>query len=363
MLRNARHVPAARVDERDTMFARAARRPGTPAYEDYYSRHPDLRALDDRLRALPALCEPGGLHHHPAICGEAERHFARIPAFEPDPQLVASEARRLAQAGAPAEVIAALARRLGAVAVGFTRVEQAFVYAFRGRHDANYGEPIVHELPHALVFLVEMDHAAMQRSPRAEVIRESARQYYRGAVISRTLAAVLERCGHRARSHHDAHYDVILPPLAVQAGLGELGRNNILVADRYGSRVRIGAVTTDLALPAGAPVDLGVADFCEICRKCADNCPSRALSLGGRESVRGVSKWPTDVERCYGYWRRVGTDCGICMACCPFSHKSNALHGVVRRLVRRSRRAARIALWCDDLVYGRKWNRRRLRWL
>jgi hypothetical protein len=33
-------TPSERVDERDTMFARAARRPGTAAYEDYYARRP-----------------------------------------------------------------------------------------------------------------------------------------------------------------------------------------------------------------------------------------------------------------------------------------------------------------------------------
>ena len=101
-------------------------------------------------------------------------------------------------------------------------------------------------------------------------------------------------------------------------------------------RVRIGAVTTDRPLVAAAPVSLGAARFCERCRKCAECCPSHALSTGARETVRGVPKWPTDVERCYAYWRLVGTDCGICMATCPFSHPDTWWHNAVRAVIRRA---------------------------
>jgi len=190
------------------------------------------------------------------------------------------------------------------------------------------------------------------------VIRESARQYYRAAVIGKTLAAVLRELGYAAKPHFDAHYDVILPPLAVHAGLGELGRNNMLIADRHGSRVRIGAVTTDVPLTYDAPVSLGVREFCEACRKCAQSCPPRALSDGERVAVRGVWKWPTRVEQCYGYWRHLGTDCGICMAGCPFSHRNNAFHGTVRWLIKHMPWLAPLAVRADDLVYGRHWHGR-----
>jgi epoxyqueuosine reductase QueG len=184
---------------------------------------------------------------------------------------------------------------------------------------------------------------------------ESARQYHRAAGIAFTVAAVLHTLDEEAKPHYDAHYDVILPPLAVAAGLGELGRNNILVADRFGSRVRIGAVTTRLPLRLDRPVELGVRRFCGICRKCAENCPSGALSCDGPVEVRGVSKWPTRVERCYAYWRAVGTDCGICMACCPFSHRDNAFHNLIRWVVRNVPPAHRLLKALDDLVYGRRW--------
>lgn len=343
------------VDERDTMFARAARRPGTPAYEDYYARRPDLRAVDDRLRRMPGLLQPGGRLFHPELSPAADRLFDAVADAVADDAAVAAWRDRLEAAADPGALIRTMVRELGAVAVGFARLDPVFVYSAKGRRDRDYGRAV--ELDHraAVVFLVEMDFDAMRRSPMVEATVESARQYRRAAEIAKTAAAVLEARGHSAKAHFDACYDVILPPLAVQAGLGELGRNNILIADRYGSRVRIGAVTTDLPLACDAPVSLGADHFCTLCRKCADNCPSAALSSGDKECVRGVPKWPTQVERCYAYWRVTGTDCGVCMAVCPFSHRNNRFHNLVRAAIRRFEWCHPLALWCDDLLYGRRW--------
>lgn len=344
-----------RVDERDTMFARMAREPGTACYADYYGRRPDLKAIDDRLRRLPPLLAPGGRHYDPHVCGEAADFFARIDTIVPSAAVIGEWSARLAAGAEPAAVLKALARQLGSVAAGCTELDCRFVYTHKGRFDGDYGRKV--DLPHrsALVFLVEMDVSEMRQAPRAPAIRESARQYYRAAMIARTIEAALLACGHRARAHYDAHYDVILPPLAVAAGLGEVGRNNILVADRFGSRVRIGAVTTDLALSPDGPVSLGVDRFCASCRKCAENCPSGALTSGPKEMIQGTPKWPTDTARCYASWRAMGTDCGICMAVCPFSHRDTVFHALVRRAVRLLPAAAPLLRACDDLVYGAGW--------
>jgi ferredoxin len=344
-----------RFDERDTIFARMARRPGTPPYEDYYSRRPELKRGDDRIRSMPRLCQPGGRYYHPEISTRADQYFEDITEIVPDASLVAKWKAKMEKYSSSTATVKEMVLALGAVAVGCTSVREEFIYTHKGRLDGDYGHETRLDHPSIIVFLVEMGFRDMQRAPRAETIRESARQYYRAAYISKTVAAVLEGCGYRAKSHHDAHYDVILPPLAVQAGLGELGRNNILIADRFGSRVRVGGVTTDSPLDYDEPIDLGADHFCTICRKCADNCPSRALTTGEKENIRGVMKWPTHVERCYSYWRTVGTDCGICMAVCPFSHKDNRFHNLVRWMVRSGRCTHRPALFFNDLIYGRKW--------
>ncbi len=347
--------PAARVDERDTMFARAARKPATPAYLEYYGRHPARRDEDDRLRAMPALLEPGGRAFDGAVAAGARDWFARIDTWTPGPD-AAALAGTLAGAADLTGALKAAAMSLGAVAAGCCELDPMWAYSHKGRFDEDYGRQVdAARHPSALVFLVEMDHAAMRAAPGAPVIRESARQYYRAAVIARTIAAALGRAGVDALAHYDAHYDYVLPPMAVAAGLGELGRHNLLIADRVGTRVRIGAVTTEAPLRADRRRSLGVQAFCERCRKCADNCPPRALSAAAPVMVNGVEKWPTGVERCYRYWRLMGTDCGICMAVCPFSHPDNAFHSLVRRLVRALPGLAPAFVLADDLIYGRAW--------
>jgi reductive dehalogenase len=344
-----------RVDERDTMFARMARRPGTFPYREYYCRRPELQRGDDRIRAMTPLLAPGARHYNPLLSAEADRLFDEIEHLKPDRSVVEEWAGRLRVSSDRDRTVRELPLALGAVAAGVAPLDPGWIYNHKGRLDDDYSRPVTLDHPRAVVFLVEMDHRAMQQAPRARAIVESARQYHRAAGIAFTVAAVLHTLDEEAKPHYDAHYDVILPPLAVAAGLGELGRNNILVADRFGSRVRIGAVTTRLPLRLDRPVELGVRRFCGICRKCAENCPSGALSCDGPVEVRGVSKWPTRVERCYAYWRAVGTDCGICMACCPFSHRDNAFHNLIRWVVRNVPPAHRLLKALDDLVYGRRW--------
>lgn len=113
------------------------------------------------------------------------------------------------------------------------------------------------------------------------------------------------------------NYQVILPPVAVDAGLGELARHGIVITEEYGSAIKIAAVTTDMPLVNDKPVDLGVDEFCRECRLCAEYRPVSAIPKAEKTAVRGVRKWKINDTACYSYWRRVGTDCGICLAVCP----------------------------------------------
>lgn len=351
-------IPDARVDERDTMFSRAALEPGTPAYAAYYEGRPALREKDDALRALPPLLAPGSTFFRPEVMAEARAHFEAIGTLEPDEAWVRAHLEVLRAAPDVSRALKAAALELGAIEAGWAPLEPAFVYSHKGRFPGEHGRPIPLEHSHALVFLVEMDWQEMQQAPKAPALRESAKQYRRAAFIGLHLEALLKSCGRQARQHYDAHYEVLLPPLAVLAGLGEVGRNNILIAGRSGSRVRIGCVTTDFPATPDRPVDLGVQAFCEVCRKCSENCPSKALEPGGKRRVLGVEKWPTEVERCYRYWRQVGTDCGICMAVCPFSHRDVPWHNLVRWMVRTLPWAHGLLVWGDAILYGRKWRSR-----
>jgi len=141
--------------------------------------------------------------------------------------------------------------------------------------------------------------------------------------------------------------------VARDAGLGEIGRMGLLMTPDLGPRVRLGVVTTDLPLvadPAGYSAPM--LDFCRICKKCADNCPVRAIPTGDREEIDGALRWRIDQEVCYRYWCLTGTDCARCMAICPYSYPDTPMHNMVRWATRHSGAARRGVIWLDRLFYG-----------
>jgi ferredoxin len=119
--------------------------------------------------------------------------------------------------------------------------------------------------------------------------------------------------------------------------------------------VRIGVVTTDLPLLTDSRItDSAMIAFCESCKKCADVCPSNAIPFDGRKDINGVYRWQIDQEACYTLWCKLGTDCGRCMAVCPYSHPHSLMHNMVRQGIKNSSLFSKLALWMDDFFYGRK---------
>lgn len=69
------------------------------------------------------------------------------------------------------------------------------------------------------------------------------------------------------------------------------------------------------------------------------------------------------MESCFQIWLKSGTDCGLCIAVCPYPNPDTHLHRHVRRLARRNTLARRLILKMDDLFYFRKpWHTRKPAW-
>jgi len=195
----------------------------------------------------------------------------------------------------------------------------------------------------------------VEQAPDIAITEEAARKYLDAANISISLARNIRSMGYPARAHiSDSNYQIMLPPVAVDAGLGEVSRMGYLIAKKFGPRVRLGGVTTDLPLIVDKPIVFGVQDFCEVCKKCSENCPSKAIPYNDKTIVRGVEKWELNIEQCLRYWRLVGTDCGLCMKICPYSHPPTFVHNIVRKGIEKSAVARRLSIWGDDLFYGRR---------
>jgi epoxyqueuosine reductase QueG len=122
----------------------------------------------------------------------------------------------------------------------------------------------------------------------------------------------------------------------------------------FGPRVRLGAVTTNLPLVPDKPVDIGVEDFCVICKKCATCCPSQSIPSDEQTVVNGTLRWKLNEETCFDYWAKIGTDCNVCMRVCPWSHARTFPHKLIVELVSRNRRSRRVFNVMEDVFYGRR---------
>jgi epoxyqueuosine reductase len=104
---------------------------------------------------------------------------------------------------------------------------------------------------------------------------------------------------------HLSHKEV-----ARRAGLGWIGRNNLLVTPERGSRVRLVTVLTDLPLATGKPLERDCGD----CRDCLEVCPAGA-----------IKEAPADFDhrRCYEQLKVFKNSlnlghyiCGVCVKAC-----------------------------------------------
>jgi ferredoxin len=244
--------------------------------------------------------------------------------------------------------------KLGALDIGFTELKSHHKYSHIGRGGA-YGNPVDLDHEFAIAFTVEMNHESLRYNPKGPVVMESAQQYLNAGQIAVQLAQFLRNLGFDARAHIDANYRLICPIVAQDAGLGVIGRMGLLMTPRFGPRVRIGVVTTNLKLPLGnKQPDFSVLHFCEVCKKCAHNCPSQAISFKSLKKTKQPKPWSINHEKCFTYWCKVGTDCGRCVSVCPYSHPNNALHNTTRWFISRNPINRVLALKLDDFFYGKK---------
>ena len=123
--------------------------------------------------------------------------------------------------------------------------------------------------------LHEMDYTLMRTAPAYGESAATGRGYSTMAYMASSVAHFIRDLGYEAiPSGNDTALSI---PMAVDAGLGELGRHGLLIAPRFGPRVRISKVLTNLPLVADKPIEIGVREMCAVCGKCARVCPGPSV--------------------------------------------------------------------------------------
>jgi epoxyqueuosine reductase QueG len=136
--------------------------------------------------------------------------------------------------------------------------------------------------------------------------------------IGLTVTSVIQDLGYKAmpipasqivdwknQRSHLSHKHV-----ARAAGLGWIGRNNLLVNEQFGSRIRLVTILTDLPLMTSSSLSKDCGD----CRRCLSVCPAGAIKERQEEF---------DHLRCYEQLRTFAKTlhfshniCGVCVKAC-----------------------------------------------
>jgi reductive dehalogenase len=362
-------APKNRIHEADAVLSRRLLKPGTQAYEQYYKENPHLKKPDDQSRQAPGLLSENARYHHPGTFAAAIANFHLIDFmgklththpwqsrnyFQPGAGEHGSSAKKLPDADKTASFIINWMKQSGSHSSGITLLQPHHLYSHKGR-GARSGQPIHQDHSHAIAITVEMDHRMMMSAPEGSSVMESSEQYLRSGMLALKLASFIRELGYEATAHIDGNYEVICPLVAVDAGLGTIGRMGLLMTPQLGPRVRIAVVTTNLALtPSSGVPDRTTIHFCHLCKKCAENCPVSAIPDGPRSDLDGVARWQINSEKCYHFWTISGTDCGRCISVCPFSHRNNWFHGFIRWAIKNNLLFRYLAIKLDDIFYGRR---------
>jgi ferredoxin len=206
------------------------------------------------------------------------------------------------------------ARRLGINAVGFAPFDSKYVFAGADKGLFTGGEEL--DTGTVIVCVLEEPREITAKQPFVKNSRQALRVFHELAMRASSLAEFVQSKGFRALPLPTPFSDpFFVIQYAVQAGLGQLGLNGLLLTPHAGPRVRLTAITTNAELINGRPIDYGVPAICDSCGVCVRRCPSSAIT-NKRQYHRGVLKAQIRSDRCVPTVMQAGA-CGLCVKTCP----------------------------------------------
>ena len=200
------------------------------------------------------------------------------------------------------------AKSVGSDEIGFSSVPQEWVF-----------QDTAIRYTQAIVLVMEMDKERMALAPNRDTAVMVHETYNRLGQVSNKIADWLRERGYAAHAGHPLGGMALYPPMAQAAGLGWRGMSGLVITPRFGPRVRLAAVFTEIA---NLPVYEGdehawVLGFCESCRRCIRDCPPDAFYETPIHHTNGLVT-VLDNEKCFPYFMAYH-GCSICIKVCPFN--------------------------------------------
>jgi reductive dehalogenase len=251
-----------------------------------------------------------------------------------------------------ADIIKRTARLYGADLIGITKRDIRWDYSefidpnalMSGDiENAFYGwEKFPFKPKSVIVLAFEMDYEAVAAAPSLIEGATVGAEYSTMTKVAHQVSVFLKGLGYQAvPAGNDVGLSV---PYAIAAGLGEGSRMGSLITYKYGPRVRLAKVYTDFDfVEYDKPIEFGAMEFCKHCKRCADACPGQAISYDTEPSfepdyenawfnARGIKKYYMNARKCFNVWGETGSDCGSCIASCPYNKPDFWHHRLVDKI-------------------------------
>ena len=239
--------------------------------------------------------------------------------------------------------------------VGICRLPKSAVYS----HD-NKGNLIDIDYKNAIVLVIGKEYKTMDASDGFDWIGDaiSFQTYMRLAFATEVMASYIRKLGYPASPQSTAGgregggYQVLIPPLLLWAGIGEVSRAGIILNPFLGMGFKAAAVLTDMPLEPDSPIDFGLQRYCRDCKICAQMCPSRSISTGEKVMYNGYETWKLDERSCAGFslTNTHGTICNMCIKVCPWTRPVDRRKELFRRAVGYSSLTCKLALKAGNLL-------------
>ncbi|TFG03512.1 MAG: epoxyqueuosine reductase [Promethearchaeota archaeon] len=108
-----------------------------------------------------------------------------------------------------------------------------------------------------------------------------------------------------------------LKEISALAGIGSIGKNNLLITEEFGSQVRLRALTTTAPLVCGEPIL--ESEYCKDCDLCMKACPADAFSEGTYNREKCLSYNLSNLKKISD---NIEIWCNVCIEACPMSEKA-----------------------------------------